>query len=131
MTELDGECLDLIRRFPLGLVATVTPDGRPAVSPKGTFLVRNAGELAFGEIRSPGTLRNLRANPALEINFVDPFLRKAVRVQGEARLLDRASPDYASLLPEFAAKWPALAPRIGTIVTVAVTGGSLDDHPAL
>ena len=75
MTQLGAECLDLIRRFPLGLVATVMPDGRPAVSPKGTFLVRNAGELAFGAIRSPGTLRNLRANPALEINFrADPTL---------------------------------------------------------
>ena len=29
----------IIEQFPLGFVATVTKDGAPSVSPKGTFLV--------------------------------------------------------------------------------------------
>jgi uncharacterized protein len=36
--------------------------------------------IAFGEIRSPGTIRNLRTNSRIEINFVDPFVRKGSRV---------------------------------------------------
>ncbi|MYK30737.1 MAG: pyridoxamine 5'-phosphate oxidase family protein, partial [Boseongicola sp. SB0670_bin_30] len=35
---LDAEAQRIIREFPLGVVATVTPDGEPAASPKGTFL---------------------------------------------------------------------------------------------
>ncbi|MEM7616810.1 MAG: DapH/DapD/GlmU-related protein, partial [Pseudomonadota bacterium] len=36
--------------FPLGFVATVTADGRPHLSPKGTFLVLDDSTIAFGEI---------------------------------------------------------------------------------
>ena len=50
---------DLIARFPLGFVATVTSGGRPSVSPKGTFLVLDDNTIAFGEVRSPGTMANL------------------------------------------------------------------------
>jgi hypothetical protein len=31
----------------------------------------------FEEIRSPNTLRNLAVNPSIEVNVVDPILRKA------------------------------------------------------
>jgi len=60
----------------LGFVATSAPDGTPNVSPKATFFVVDDQTIAFGEIRSPGTIRNLRTNPRIEINFVDPFVRK-------------------------------------------------------
>jgi predicted pyridoxine 5'-phosphate oxidase superfamily flavin-nucleotide-binding protein len=46
----------------LGFVATAAADGTPNVSPKGTFFVVDDKTIAFGEIRSPGTIRNLRAN---------------------------------------------------------------------
>lgn len=60
----------------LGFVATTAPDGTPNVSPKGAFFVVDDKTIAFGEIRSPGTIRNLRTNSRIEINFVDPFVRK-------------------------------------------------------
>ena len=65
----------IIQEYPLGFVATAAPDGTPNVSPKGTFIVLDDQTIAFGEIRSPGTIRNLRVNPRLEVNFVDPFVR--------------------------------------------------------
>ena len=68
----------------LGFAATAAPDGTPNVSPKGTFVVLDDRTIAFGEIRSPGTIRNLRANPRIEVNFVDVFVRKD-RVGGPAR----------------------------------------------
>ena len=54
-------------------MATVTPEGRPAVSPKGTFLVLDDETIAFGHIRSPGTLANLARRPEAEVNFVDQW----------------------------------------------------------
>jgi predicted pyridoxine 5'-phosphate oxidase superfamily flavin-nucleotide-binding protein len=43
----------------LGFVATVSATGEPNVSPKGTFVVVDDRTLAFGEIRSPGTIANI------------------------------------------------------------------------
>jgi predicted pyridoxine 5'-phosphate oxidase superfamily flavin-nucleotide-binding protein len=84
----------------LGFVATVCPDGTPNLSPKGTTRVWDADHLVFANIRSPGTLANLRQNANVEVNVVDPFVRKGYRFKGVAavrsplragdRLLQRA-----------------------------------------
>ena len=71
----------------LGFIATVCPDGTPNLSPKGTTAVWDDDHLVFGDIRSPQTVANLRANPVLEINVVDPFARKGYRFKGRAILL--------------------------------------------
>jgi len=52
----------------------------------GTFVVLDDRTIAFGEIRSPGTIRNLRANPRIEVNFVDVFVR-ARAIVSQARPL--------------------------------------------
>ena len=71
----------------LGFVATVCPDGTPNLSPKGTTAVWDDEHLVFADIRSPGTVDNLRANPAVEVNVVDPIARKGYRFKGEAAVL--------------------------------------------
>jgi uncharacterized protein len=43
----------------LGFVATVTPDGRPNVSPKGTIKVWDDERLFLADIASPGPVANL------------------------------------------------------------------------
>jgi uncharacterized protein len=68
----------------LGFVATVTEDGQPNVSPKGTTTVWDDERLMFADVASPGTVANLRANPQVEINVVDPILRKGFRFTGTA-----------------------------------------------
>ena len=68
----------------LGFVATVCPDGTPNLSPKGTTAVWDDDHLVFANIRSPGTLANLRQNASVEVNVVDPFLRKGYRFKGVA-----------------------------------------------
>lgn len=71
----------------LGFIATVCPDGTPNVSPKGTTKVWDDDHLVFADIRSPATIKNLRANPAVEVNVVDWFLRKGYRFKGSATIL--------------------------------------------
>ena len=68
----------------LGFVATVGSDGKPNLSPRGTLAVWDDEHLVFLDIRSPNTTANVRANPAIEVNVVDPFLRKGYRFSGTA-----------------------------------------------
>ena len=72
----------------LGFVATVCPDGTPNLSPKGTTAVWDDDHLVFANIRSPGTIANLRLNASVEVNVVDPFLRKGYRFKGIASILE-------------------------------------------
>lgn len=82
------EFLDLQK---LGYVATVGSDGKPNLSPKGTIIAWSSETLAFADIRSPDTMKNLQNNPYVEINVIDPLLRKGYLFQGEARILDDAT----------------------------------------
>lgn len=68
----------------LGFAATVCPDGTPNLSPKGTTMTWDDDHLVFADICSPGTVANLRHNPAIEINVVDPIVRKGYRFKGTA-----------------------------------------------
>ena len=68
----------------LGSVATVTPEGRPNLSPKGTTTLWDEEHLMFADLASPGTIENLATNPHVEINVVDPILRKGYRFKGTA-----------------------------------------------
>jgi len=86
----------IIEEQRLGFVATAAADGTPNVSPKGTFVVLDDETIGFGEIRSPGTLRNLRANPRVE----------------------RGNGAFDALLGHFQS---TLAPRMRAIVTITVT----------
>jgi uncharacterized protein len=71
----------------LGFVATVCADGTPNLSPKGTTAVWDDDHLVFANIRSAGTLANLRRNASVEVNVVDPFARKGYRFKGVASIL--------------------------------------------
>jgi predicted pyridoxine 5'-phosphate oxidase superfamily flavin-nucleotide-binding protein len=81
----------------LGFVATVCPDGTPNVSPKGTLTVWDDEHLVFLDLRSPQTMRNIAANPAMEVNVVDPILRKGYRFKGTATVIS-AGPELERVL---------------------------------
>lgn len=121
---LTPQMQDLIATFPLGFVASVTSEGAPAVSPKGTFLVLDDQMIAYGDIRSPGTRRNLTANPAVEVNFVDPFKRKAVRVAGSTILHPKSSDWFSQMHPKWLAVFGELAHRISSLVEIKVASAS-------
>jgi predicted pyridoxine 5'-phosphate oxidase superfamily flavin-nucleotide-binding protein len=104
----------------LGFVATVGPDGTPNLSPKGTTTVWDDDHLVFADIRSPGTVANLRTNPAVEVNVVDPIVRKGYRFKGRATV-HAGDEVYAEALARLAALgYDATPERIRTIVLVRV-----------
>ena len=118
----------LIEENTIALVATVTPDGAPAVSPKGTTVILDERTIAFGDIRSPQTVRNIRNNPAVELNFIDVFRRQACRLKGRGEYVERGSPRFEAFLPHFARY--TLVPRMRGFVVVmplrrghGITGG--------
>src|SRR3954467_10813841 len=88
MGILTEEMQSLVRRIRLGYVATVCPDGTPNLSPKGTTTVWDDDHLVFADIRSPRSVKNLRQNPAVEINVVDPIVRKGYRFKGTGKVLE-------------------------------------------
>ena len=116
--KLNDFAKNVIGRFPLGFVATVTSDGMPSLSPKGTFFVLDDETIAFAEIRSPNTMANLDYLPKIEVNFVDMFLRKGVRIFGEASVIQHDDGEFETLFPRWEAAFPALAPRINAIVKI-------------
>ena len=83
---LTAEMQYIIRNFNAGSVATVDADGRPKVSPKATFLILDDATIAFANIRSPGTIANLRCNPTLEVCSTDILARKAVSSEGGVKV---------------------------------------------
>jgi hypothetical protein len=87
----------LVEEQQLGFVATVCPDGSPNLSPKGTTAVLDDDHLVFADVHSPNTVANLRANPAIEINVVDPLTRKGFRFKGTARIVEDG-PELEGLL---------------------------------
>lgn len=68
----------------LGFVATINADGTPNLSPKGTLAAWDDDHLVFVDIASPNTSANLERNPSVEINVVDPLIRRGYRFAGTA-----------------------------------------------
>ncbi len=87
MPILTDEIESFVRQMRLGFVATVNPDGTPSLSPKGTLTVWDHDHLVFADLHSPTTVENLRLNPAIEVNVIDPILRKGYRFKGKAELI--------------------------------------------
>jgi predicted pyridoxine 5'-phosphate oxidase superfamily flavin-nucleotide-binding protein len=120
MAILTEKVQDFVRLQRLGYIATVCPDGTPNLSPKGTLTVWDGDHLIFADIRSPGTIKNLQSNPAIEINVVDEFIRKGYRFKGKAQVLSEG-PQYEAMLAFYTQKGIFDAPRrIRVIVLVTV-----------
>ena len=74
----------VIRSAHLCFAATVTPEGRPNLSPKGTIRIWDDRHLFFLDIASPGTRANLAVHPWMELNVVDQLSRRGYRFFGHA-----------------------------------------------
>ena len=110
-----------IRKFvsqqKLGFVATVSPNGTPSLSPKGTISVLDENTLVFANIRSPQTIENLEKNPSIEINIVDPFSRRGYRFKGIAKIISDGE-EYNKILLSY--KQNGIQTTIKSIVMVNV-----------
>jgi len=117
---LSTSMIKLIDDHKMGLVASVDSNGSPNLSPKGTFVVLDSEFLMFSEIRSPNTLKNIQQNSEVEINFVDPFSRKGVRVKGITRIIEKSDEEFNQLFHYFE-QWGHLAKLIRHIIIVKIT----------
>ena len=114
----------------LALVATVTADGRPNVSPKGSLTVWDEHRLVFADIASPGTVENLRSNPHVEVDVVDPIVRKGYRFKGTAAV-HTSGAMYEQGLAVLRARGSTLtADRVRSIVVIDVTAAAPFWSPA-
>lgn len=119
ITQKIKDFLDLQK---LGYVATVDSDGNPNLSPKGTIIGWTSKILAFANIRSPDTMNNLQSNPNVEINVIDPLLRKGYLFKGQARIIDKDSSPYEEILNYYKSK--GIKSKINSIVLVDVSSVS-------
>jgi len=115
---IDDDMRALINGQKLCFAATVTPDGRPNLSPKGTIRVWDDEHLFFCDIASPGTRANLEASPWIEVNVVDPLSRRGYRFLGTATL-HRDDAIHREALARLAAD-PPVPPSVHAIVLIRV-----------
>ena len=127
MVEFDDEIKQFVNFQKLGYVATVSSDGTPNLSPKGTIAILDDSRLVFANIRSPQTITNLRNNPSIEINVIDPFSRMGYRFQGTAKIISNGD-DFQKILKFFEEK--KIKSKILDIVIVNVESFSEVTSPS-
>ena len=86
MKNLSNDIKLFVAKQRLGFLATVCPDGSPNLSPKGLTFVYGDHQIVIGEVRSPGTIRNLDTQPIAELNVVDRNTRKGFRFKGKCEV---------------------------------------------
>ena len=101
MAKLTEEAKKIISEFGPALIATASKEGKPNVSPKGSFRVLDDEHVVFANIASPRTLANLKENPQLTAVIFDRSTRKGCRIWGKAEILDSGDL-FDSLSAEFA-----------------------------
>ncbi|HSG83128.1 MAG TPA: pyridoxamine 5'-phosphate oxidase family protein [Nitrosopumilus sp.] len=121
MFVITQEIKDFLNLQKLGYVATVTSEGKPNISPKGTIIGWDSQTLAFADIRSPDTMKNLKENPNVELNVIDPLLRKGFLFEGQARLIQDGTL-YDEILNHY--RKNGIKSPINSIVLVAVSNVS-------
>lgn len=110
----------VVREQRLGFYATVSEDGTPNLSPKGSTYVLDDDHLFFADIRSPRTVANIRRGSTVEVNVVDPLVRKGYRFKGPAEVHAPGSTVYEQALDQMRAAGSRLVDRVRSIVVIEV-----------
>ena len=127
MITISEEIKNFVNPQKLGYVATVSNDGTPNLSPKGTIIVMNESTLVFADIRSPQTIQNLQNNPSVEINVVDPFQRLGYRFKGECKIINEG-PEFDKILDYYINA--GIKSKINSVVIVDVESMSEVTSPS-
>ena len=126
MGILTQEMKDFVNKQRMGFVATVSPDNSPNLSPKGTTVVYDDEHLIFTGIRSEHTLSNLKKNPLVDINVVNPIKRKGYRFKGTATILSEGK-EFESILNQY--RNLGVKSKVKAIVLVKVNSAELITSP--
>ena len=93
---IDSHVKKSIQSSVLCWLATVDASGQPHVSPKEIFAAVDDTHMVVAHIASPHTVRNITSHPPVCLSFVDVFVQKGFKLQGLARIVKAADPDYAT-----------------------------------
>jgi predicted pyridoxine 5'-phosphate oxidase superfamily flavin-nucleotide-binding protein len=104
----------------LGFYATVNEDGSPNLSPKGSTYVLDDDHLVFADIRSPQTVANIRRGSLVEVNIVDPLVRKGYRFKGPGEVHEPGSDVYEAATDQMRQAGSQLVDRAKSIVVIEV-----------
>ena len=121
MSVISSEIKSFLNSQKLGYVATVSPDGKPNISPKGTIISWNSDLLVFANIRSPDTMNNLKTNSSMEINVIDPLSRKGYLFIGTGKII-KDSPLFDEILTFY--RNSGIQSPINSVVLVTVSSVS-------
>lgn len=121
---LTDEMQTLITNHRAGMFATINDDSTPSVSPKATFVILSDCHIAVGNLRSPGTVANIRKRPQVEVCFIDVLTRKAVRVTGTAGITSRANAP-SNVTAAFLRDWPDYIERMSSFIEIQITAAEL------
>jgi predicted pyridoxine 5'-phosphate oxidase superfamily flavin-nucleotide-binding protein len=110
----------VVREQRLGFYATVCEDGTPNLSPKGTTYVWDEEHLFFADIRSPQTVENIRRGSLVEVNIVDPFVRKGYRFKGRGEIHPPGTRGYEEGIERLREAGSTLVDRVKAIVVIQV-----------
>lgn len=115
MAKMSPEVQKAVDECKPGIIATASLAGKPNVSAKGSLQVLDDENVIFADIKSPGTLANLKANPQVAIFCFDPTTRSGCRISGKAEIFDSGP-----LLDQFSQAYAARNMTVKHVVKVAV-----------
>jgi hypothetical protein len=119
MPILTDDMKRVVREQSLGFAATVCPDGTPNLSPKGTTSVLDDDRLVFADLFSPGTVNNLRTNPSIEVNVIDPITRTGYRFKGRGEV-HADGPVFEEVMAFFDRERQLARSRVKNVVVITV-----------
>ena len=121
MAKLSEEAKKIIGEFGPALIATASKDGKPNVSPKGSFRVLDDEHIIFADIASPRTMANLRENPQLSAIVFDRATRKGCRIWGRMTEILDSGDLFSAISAEFAPRGMQVKHVVKVAVDEAVT----------
>jgi PPOX class probable F420-dependent enzyme len=97
---LDDDMLGFVAEHRLGVLATITPDGRPHLSNVGYAYDRTAGFIRVSVTDDRVKTRNLRADPRVSLHVASKDFWTWVAVEGTAELTAVAAEPHDSTVEE-------------------------------
>ena len=104
MAKLSEEAKKIIGEVRPAWVATASKDGKPNVSPRGSFRVLDDEHVIFAEAGRLYTLSNLQENPQLSAIVLDPSTRKGCRIWGRMTEILESGDLFDALSARFIAR---------------------------
>lgn len=115
MVKLTEEAKKAIGEIRPALVATVSKNGKPNVSAKGSLRVLDDEHILFADIASPRTIANIKENPQVAVICLDAAARKGCRIWGKGEIFKSGD-----LFDKAVAEWASRNMKVRSVVKIAV-----------